>query len=57
MSAAFEDTMKRLEEIVNKLESGEASLDESIKLFEEGSYAVGGSYLRVVRGTESYART
>ena len=32
----FEDSMKRLEEIVNILERGEADLDTSIKLFEEG---------------------
>jgi len=32
----FERGMKRLEEIVTKLESGELPLDESITLFEEG---------------------
>jgi exodeoxyribonuclease VII small subunit len=32
----FEKSMARLEEIVERLESGEASLDETIKLFEEG---------------------
>ncbi|MCD6413026.1 MAG: exodeoxyribonuclease VII small subunit [Elusimicrobia bacterium] len=32
----FENGLKRLEEIVATLESGEAPLDESIKLFEEG---------------------
>lgn len=32
----FEDAMKRLETIVNELESGQTDLDESIKLFEEG---------------------
>lgn len=32
----FEDAMKRLGEIVRMLENGEASLDESIALFEEG---------------------
>ncbi len=32
----FEDAMKRLGEVVRVLESGEASLDESIALFEEG---------------------
>ena len=34
----FEKAVKRLEEIVKKLESGEAILDESVKLFEEGVY-------------------
>ena len=32
----FEEAVKRLEEIVNKLEAGDLSLDDSIKLFEEG---------------------
>lgn len=32
----FEDNLKRLEEIVKILDSGECSLDDSIKLFEEG---------------------
>ena len=32
----FEQAMKRLEEIVAKMEKGELSLDESLKLFEEG---------------------
>lgn len=36
MGANFEENMKKLEEIVNKLESGDTKLDESIKLFEEG---------------------
>ena len=33
----FEKALERLEEIVTKLESGEAPLDESLKLFEEGA--------------------
>lgn len=32
----FEANMRRLEEIVNILESGECSLEDSMKLFEEG---------------------
>ena len=32
----FEEAMKRLEEIVRLLENGQVSLDESIKLYEEG---------------------
>ena len=32
----FEDRMKRLEAIVDRLESGEADMDESIALYEEG---------------------
>lgn len=33
----YEEAVKRLEEIVNKLESGSESLDESMALFEEGA--------------------
>ncbi len=33
----YEESVKRLGEIVEKLESGELSLEESIKLFEEGT--------------------
>lgn len=33
---SFEAALKRLEEIVRRLESGEASLDESIDLYGEG---------------------
>jgi exodeoxyribonuclease VII small subunit len=32
----FETAMKRLEEIVSKMEAGELPLDESLSLFEEG---------------------
>lgn len=33
---SFEAALKRLEEIVRKLESGEAPLDDAIQLYEEG---------------------
>ena len=33
---SFEDALKRLEEIVRKLENGEAPLDDAIRLYEEG---------------------
>ena len=33
---SFEEEMARLEEIVGLLEKGDAPLDESMKLFEEG---------------------
>ena len=33
----FEQSLKALEEIVHKLESGEAPLDESIALYERGN--------------------
>jgi exodeoxyribonuclease VII small subunit len=32
----FEELMKKLEEITNKLEKEELNLDESVELFEEG---------------------
>ncbi len=34
---SFEDAMKRIEEIVNILENGKSTLDESLKLFEEAT--------------------
>lgn len=32
----FETALKKLEEVVRKLESGELSLDDSLKAYEEG---------------------
>ncbi len=32
----FEDALSKLEKIVSKLEEGDVSLEESLKLFEEG---------------------
>ena len=32
----FEDAMRELEDIVKRLESGDLSLEESLKIFEEG---------------------
>ena len=40
-SKSFEESIVRLEAIVKLLESGEASLDESIKLYSEGVKLVG----------------
>jgi exodeoxyribonuclease VII small subunit len=34
--AGFEGSLRRLAEIVDRLEEGELPLDESLKLFEEG---------------------
>ncbi len=34
--ANFEELIEKLEEITNKLEKEQLSLDESVKLFEEG---------------------
>lgn len=36
MAEKFEDAMKKLEEIVGRMEKGDIPLDESLKLFEEG---------------------
>lgn len=33
---SFEELIKRLEEVTNKLEKEELNLDESVELFEEG---------------------
>jgi exodeoxyribonuclease VII small subunit len=32
----FEDALKRLEDVVERLEGGEVSLEEALKLYEEG---------------------
>ena len=34
---SFEEKMKRLEEIASALERGDAALEDSLKLFEEGT--------------------
>jgi exodeoxyribonuclease VII small subunit len=34
--ATFEESLKKLESIVDQLEKGELPLEESLKLFEEG---------------------
>lgn len=34
---SFEDALKELEDIVHQLETGEATLDQSIKLYERGN--------------------
>lgn len=36
MAEKFEDAMKKLEGIVERMEKGEMPLNESLKLFEEG---------------------
>lgn len=33
---SFEEALKQLEAVVHRLEGGEATLDESIRLYEEG---------------------
>lgn len=39
-NASFESSMKRLEEIVRAMERGDVALDESLKLFREGTELV-----------------
>ncbi len=39
-NASFEDNMNRLEQIVRTMERGDASLEESLKLFQEGTALV-----------------
>ena len=34
---SFEDAMRALEEVVNRLESGDVPLEDSIKLYERGA--------------------
>ncbi len=34
--ATFEDNLRRLEEVVGKLEQGDLPLDDAIKLYQEG---------------------
>ena len=34
---SFEEAMKELEQVVSRLESGSASLEDSIKLYERGA--------------------
>lgn len=36
MAKTFEESITELEEIVNKLEGGNVTLDESLELFEQG---------------------
>ena len=38
--ASYEDSLKRLDEIVQRLESGQMTLDESLRLFEEGTVLI-----------------
>ena len=39
-SGTFEQNMQRLEQIVRAMERGDVSLDESLKLFQEGTELV-----------------
>lgn len=48
----FETAMARLEEIVNALESGEQPLEESLKLYEEGSSLASLCYRKLSRAEQ-----
>ncbi len=37
----FEENMQRLEQIIRSMERGEVALEESLKLFQEGTELVG----------------
>lgn len=39
-SLTFEESMQRLEQIVRAMERGDVALDESLKLFQEGTQLV-----------------
>ena len=41
MEMSFEDKLKRLEQIVAELEGGALSLEDSLKLFDEGTKLIG----------------
>lgn len=40
-NVSFEESMQRLEQIVRAMERGDVALDESLKLFQEGTELVG----------------
>lgn len=40
MKETYEDNIKRLKEIVEKIEDGNTSLEESIQLYEQGAALV-----------------
>ena len=42
MPKTFEESLKRLEEIVRQMEQGNVSLEESLKLFDEGTALAAG---------------
>lgn len=44
---SFEESIKRLEEILEKMNSGTVSLDDSLKLFEEGDTLIAGCEKRL----------
>jgi exodeoxyribonuclease VII small subunit len=62
-ATSFEDELRQLEEVVNKLEEGGLSLDESIDLYERGVKLAAAcqekldkAQLRITQLRESYIR-
>ena len=52
----FEQALDRLDQIVKKLESGETSLDQSMKLFEEG-IALSGACNQMLKNAKQKVET
>ena len=50
-SMTFEQSLKRLEEIVKRMESGDVALEEALALFEEGT-ALAGSCNKLLDSAE-----
>lgn len=50
---SFEDAMERLETIVRELERGEAPLEQSLKLFQEGAALVSDCEKRLQKAEQS----
>lgn len=48
MTPTFEQSYARLEEILEKMNSGKVSLDESLKLYEEADKLIGSCNKRLV---------
>ena len=46
---SFEESIEKLEDIANKLESGELDLDSSLKIFEEGIIYVSNNFLSLFK--------
>lgn len=44
---SFEDMMKELKDIIHRLESGNLPLEDSIKLFQEGTELISQSHTRL----------
>ena len=49
---SFEESMDKLSKIVAQLEKGETSLEESLKLFEEGTILVGQCYKKLEKAEQ-----